>query len=157
MEKMRQWSLLTAVAVVAMLAGGWFLLVSPQRSHAASYRNQAATQQQENGTLQSQISQLLQQKNGLPAQQRLLDSMAQKVPSTPDLPALIRQLSAAADNAGVDLVSLAPSTPAMVTTTAGATGPVAPATTGTTSATPATRAAAPAAGTSGPPLARIPL
>lgn len=117
MEKMRQWSILTAVGVVAVLALGWFLLVSPQRSHAADLRTQAASQQSANATLQSQVNQLEQQKKGLPAQQRLLDQIATKIPGDPQLPALIRQLSAAAQGANVDLVSLSPGAPALATAT----------------------------------------
>src|SRR4051794_7949773 len=129
MDKMRQWSILTAVGVVAVLAAGWFLLVSPQRSHAAGIRTQVAGQQQATAALQSQVNQLEQQKKGLPAQQRKLAKIATQVPDNPALPALIRQLSAAAQDANVRLVSLAPSTPAIVAaaptavsgTTAGAT------------------------------------
>jgi Tfp pilus assembly protein PilO len=140
MNKMRQWSILTGVGVLTVFVAGWFLLVSPQRSSATDLRTQAATQQQANATLQSQVSQLQQQKNGLPEQQRLLEQIAAKVPNSPALPVLIRQLTTAARASGVDLVSLAPSTPAPVT----AAVPVA-ATTGTAAA------AAPA------PLMQIPL
>jgi Tfp pilus assembly protein PilO len=122
MNKMRQWSILTGVGVLAVFVAGWFLLVSPQRSSAADLHTQAATQQQANATLQSQVSQLQQQKNGLPEQQRLLEQIAAKVPNSPALPVLIRQLTTAARASGVDLVSLAPSTPAPVTSTT----PVAP-------------------------------
>lgn len=115
MNKMRQWTLLTAVAVVVVLAGGWFLLVSPQKSKVSDLRAQADAQQQANTTLQSKIAQLQQQKKGLPEQQKQLAEFATKVPDNPALPLLIRQLSAAADGAGVDLVSMAPSPPQPVT------------------------------------------
>jgi type IV pilus assembly protein PilO len=139
MNKMRQWSILAGVGVLTVFVAGWFLLVSPQRTHAADLRTQATTQQQANSSLQAQVSQLQQQKNGLPAQQRLLDQIAAKVPNSPALPVLIRQLTSAARGAGVELVSLAPSTPAPVTAT------------GTTPVTPGAAAAGPA------PLAQIPL
>jgi len=147
MEKMRQWSILTAVGVIAVMAAGWFLLVSPQRSHASDLQSQAASQQSANDGLRARVAQLEAQKKGLPAQQRLLDEIAAKIPASPELPALIRQLSTAAEAAGVDLVTLAPTAPAPVTVTA----PAAPATsTGTTSttdtaATTGTPAATPAA------------
>jgi Tfp pilus assembly protein PilO len=129
MNKMRQWSLLTGLAVVVVFAAGWFLAVSPQRHHAASLRTQAVSQQSSNAQLLSQINQLKQQKQGLPAQQRLLDQIAAKVPDNPALPALIRELSTAANAAGVDLESLAPAAPAPVAATPGAAvAPVAPAT-----------------------------
>jgi Tfp pilus assembly protein PilO len=147
MEKMRQWSILTAVGVIAVLAAGWFLLVSPQRSHATDLQSEAASQQSANDGLRAQVAQLEAQKKGLPAQQRLLDEIAAKIPASPELPALIRQLSTAAEAAGVDLVTLAPSEPAPVVATAPVTTTT---TTGSTST--GTPAAAPAS-----PLVQIPV
>src|SRR4051794_6360570 len=140
MEKMRQWSILTAVGVVAVLAAGWFLLVSPQHSHAADIRTQVTSQEQATASVQSQVNQLEQQKNGLPAQQRKLAKMATQVPDSPALPTLIRQLSAAAHDANVQLVALSPSAPATVASSA--------------VAAPTTAAGTPAAPA---PLAQIPL
>src|SRR3954447_8156335 len=111
MDKMRQWTMLTVVGVVAVLGAGWFLAVSPQRHHAAQLRSQALSQQSANGQLQARVSQLQQQQKGLPAQQRRLNQIATKIPDNPALPALIRQLSSAADGAGVELVSLSPANP----------------------------------------------
>jgi Tfp pilus assembly protein PilO len=135
---------------------GWFVLVKPQRTHAASLRTQAAQVDQDNQALQAQISHLRAQAKDLSAQQRKLADIATKVPDSPALPTLIRQLSTAADSAGVNLVSLAPGQPALVQT------PVGAATTGTSPAAPAAPAAGspaapavPAAG--GVVLASIPL
>src|SRR4051794_5021181 len=147
MDKMRQWTMLTVVGVVAVLGAGWFLAVSPQRHHAAQLRSQAASQQSANGQLQARVSQLQQQQKGLPAQQRRLNQIAAKIPDNPALPALIRQLSAAADGAGVELVSLSPANP----TTFSPVGSTAPSTTA-----PSTTAAGAATGTTGT-LAQIPV
>src|SRR3954471_10072321 len=117
MNKTRQWSMLTAVACLAILAAGWFLVVKPQRSHAASLRTQTASVKTSNGQLQSQVNQLKQQQKDLPAQQKLLAQIATKIPDNPALPALIRQLSSAAEGAGVDLVSLSPGAPVVATAT----------------------------------------
>ena len=141
MSKMRQWAMLTAVACLAVLAAGWFLVIKPQRAHASDLRAQTATVQGQANDLRSQVAQLQQQQKGLPEQQKLLSQIATKIPDNPALPALIRQLSAAADGAGVDLVSLAPGQPAVAQAPAPAT------------MTAATAAAAAAA----PPLASIPL
>src|SRR4051812_50147328 len=128
MNKMRQWSLLTAAAVVVVFAAGWFLAVSPQRHHAADLRAKTATQESANATIRSQVAQLELQKKGLPAQQRLLAKFATKIPDNPELPALIRQPTAAADEAGIDLVSMSPTTPSPATATPGgvSTTPAAP-------------------------------
>ena len=123
MEKMRQWGVLTLAAVVAVLVAGWFLLVSPQRSHASQLHSQASAQRQSNQQLESQVRMLREQAKDLPKQQARLAQIATKIPQNPALPALVRSLSDAADKAGVQLVSLAPSTPQlMVPTAAPATG-----------------------------------
>ncbi len=132
MNKMRQWSMLTAVAVLVVLAAGWFLAVSPQRHHASDLRAQTASQQAANSTLSSEVARLQQQKKGLPAQQRLLARIGTQIPDNPALPTLIRQLTTAATAAGVDLVSMSPSAPTPVSTTAAA----APATTAAAGASP---------------------
>src|SRR3954451_14633785 len=119
MDKMRQWTLLTVVGIVAVLGAGWFLAVSPQRHHAAELRSKATAQESANVGLQNRVAQLEAQKKGLPAQQRRLNQIAAKVPDNPALPALIRQLSTAANGAGVDLVSLSPAQPAAMTPVTG--------------------------------------
>jgi len=111
MTKLRQLWLLTALAAVAILAGGYFLLVSPQSSKASSLRKDAAAQETTNQSLQSQINLLNQQKKLLPAKEAVLAKFAGKIPPNPGLPALIRSLSDAADRSGVLLVSLTPSSP----------------------------------------------
>ena len=114
MEKMRQWTVLSALGVVGVLAAGWFLLISPQSSHAKQLRTQAASVEDATNGLQTQISQLKEQQKGETAQQKRLAEIAQMIPDNPQLPALIRQLSTAAHKAGVSLDSMAPSTPAPV-------------------------------------------
>jgi Tfp pilus assembly protein PilO len=154
MEKMRQWSVLTAISVLVVLVAGWQFVVSPQRSKAAALRTQTTAQQQTNVGLQSQVSQLEEQKKGLPAQQKLLNQFAEKIPDNPGLPALIRDLSAAAQGAGVELVSLAPSPPVLVA------APVAPVVPSATTSAATTGGTAPVKrGISAPtsPLAAIPI
>jgi Tfp pilus assembly protein PilO len=118
MEKMRQWMLLTALGVVGIMAAGWFLLVSPQKSHAKDLQTQATAQQASTAQVQGQVNQLKQQQKDEPAQQAKLNKIAAQVPDNPELPVLIRELSAAAHKTGVSLVSLAPSQPAAVAATA---------------------------------------
>src|SRR4051812_3696352 len=114
MDKMKQWGLLTVVAIVAVAVGGWFVLISPQRSHESSLHTAAKAQQQQNETLRSEIASLQSQHKGLPQVQAELAKLGVQLPTNPSLPALIRSLSAAAEAAGVDLVSIAPSPPAPV-------------------------------------------
>lgn len=115
MTKLRQLWLLTAVGSLAILAGGYFVLVSPKASKAAALREDVATQQQANARLRSQIAQLNRQKKDLPKLQAEMERFAAKIPNNPALPSLIRSLSEAAENTGVDLSSLALSAPVLVT------------------------------------------
>lgn len=145
MEKIKQWSMLTALGVVGVMAAGWFLLVSPQHGHAADLRSQAQNVRSATAGLEAQVQQLKAQQKDLAAQQRTLMKIATQIPNNPALPTLIRELSAAAHDAGVTLVSLAPAPPASVVAAAPAVA--------TPSATGAVASAVPAAS----PLAQIPI
>lgn len=134
MDKTRQSAIVALLAVVAVAAAGWFLLISPQRSHANSLRTQAAQAQQNNDMLAAQVAQHRAQEKQLPQKEALLAELQSRVPSDPQLPSLVRELSSAADSAGVSLVSLSPATPSAVTQTA---APAAGTTKGATAATPA--------------------
>ncbi|MGN6243387.1 MAG: hypothetical protein ACTHQ3_06900 [Motilibacteraceae bacterium] len=141
MTKMRQWSLLAGLAVVAVLAAGWFLLVSPKRGEASDLRAQTVSQQQQNQQLQAKLEQLKAQAKDLPAQQAKLADFHLRIPDNPALPTLVRDLTKATKAAGTDLVSLAPGQPAALTPAA-ATAPVAPAS-GAAAGTSAAGAASP--------------
>src|SRR5579884_204201 len=117
MTKTRQWGIFTAVAALVVLAAGWFLLVSPQRSSAKQTQDQTSGVQQQTAQLQAQLSTLLAQKRDLPAMQRQLARIALQIPADPAEPTLIRELQGAAHTAGVDLSGLTPTTPTQVTTT----------------------------------------
>ena len=108
---MRQWTLLTIVAVLVVLAGGWFLLVQPKRDEAAELRAAAEAQDAANAGLAAEIERLKKQALDLPRQQAKLAMFASRIPSTPAMPSLIRTLTDAADRAGVELKSLSPGTP----------------------------------------------
>jgi Tfp pilus assembly protein PilO len=111
MDKMRQLSLLTAVAILAVVAGGWLLLISPQRSKVADLHEQAAQQQEKNATLSTQIARLKAEAKDLPAEQARLAAIAEQLPANPAMPALIDDLAGAAKKSGVDLQIITPSTP----------------------------------------------
>jgi Tfp pilus assembly protein PilO len=111
MTRLRQLWLLTALGAVAVMAGGYFLLAAPQASKAAALRDEAETQLQQNKTLKSQIDMLNKQKKDLPAQQAKLAKFVGLIPNNPGLPALMRALSDAADNSGVELLSVSPKLP----------------------------------------------
>lgn len=137
LDQAKQWIALTLVGVLAVLAAGWFLLVSPKRSEAADVRAQVTAQQATNHGLDAQLAVLKAQAKALPAQQAQLAAVAAKIPDNPALPSLVRSLSKAAADAGVELFSLQPTTPLAEKGSAAAAPPVA--------STPVAPGAAPAA------------
>ncbi len=114
MDKLKQYIALTLVGMLAVLAGGWFLLVSPKRSEAADLRSTAAGTESSNQALRVSLAQLKAANKDVPKEQAKIAAVAAKIPDNPALPALVRALSAAADDAGVELVSIAPGQPTVV-------------------------------------------
>ena len=112
MSKTQQWVIGAALAIILVIAAGWFLLVSPQRAKAAELRTQVATEQAASASLRTELAQLTAQAKQLPAKQAELKKFSQKIPAVTALPATIRALHQAATKAGVSLVSIAPTTPA---------------------------------------------
>jgi Tfp pilus assembly protein PilO len=108
MTKMRQWTVMTIVAVVIVFAGGWLLLVKPQGSKISAVKTQATTQQSANQVLLQEIAAREAQKNTLPAEQAQLQKLSVQVPTVPDEPGIIRQLQSSASGAGVNLLSITP-------------------------------------------------
>ncbi|MDP9407646.1 MAG: type 4a pilus biogenesis protein PilO [Actinomycetota bacterium] len=111
MSKTRQWIALAAAVVLAVLGLGWFLLVSPMRSEAAELTSQTEQQQLQTATLTRQLQVLRGQAAELPAQQSRLAELEKELPETVALPELIRLLTAAGAETGVEIVSMAPSAP----------------------------------------------
>lgn len=118
MSKMRQWTIMTVVAVLVVFAAGWFLLVKPQKSKVSSLKSQSATAEQANQLLLTQIASLQAEQKNLPKQELELQKFSTEVPDNAAEPTLIRQLSAAATGSGVDLITITPgAATAMVSTT----------------------------------------
>lgn len=147
MEKLQQWVALTVAGSLALLAAGWFLVISPKKDEATELRTQAAAQVSANAMLETQLQVLRAQAKDLPSKQAELAQVAAKIPDNPSLPALIRALTAASTSAGIDFVSVTPGAPAAVVVAAPA-APTAPES-GTAQTTP-TAPAAVAPGTAGP-------
>ena len=149
MDKLKQWIALTVLGCVAIVAAGWFLVISPKRTEAADVREQAVTQEAANSVLRTQLKVLRAQAKELPKNQADLARVAAKIPDNPSLPALIRALTAASTTAGVEFVSVTPGEP--IVAAAAAVAPVAPA--GAPAVAPAGAAPAPAPATAGAPAA----
>jgi Tfp pilus assembly protein PilO len=117
--KFRKWVALTGVASIIVLVAGWFLLISPKRSDVSDLKSQAAAQETTNDGLQVKLASLRAQQKGLAAKNHQLAELAKKIPTTADLPGLLRQLSAAATTSNVDLTDLTPSQPVALTAAPG--------------------------------------
>jgi hypothetical protein len=107
----KKWYAAAALASVLVLVAGWFLLVSPQRQSADDIAVQADTQAASNEVLQTKINALKVQYANLPTLQKQLAVVHTHMPQTPNMPGLLRNLSAAATAAGVKLVSVTPANP----------------------------------------------
>ena len=113
MDKLKQWVVLTAVAALLIVAGGWFLLVSPKNGEAEALRAEAAAQMQANDVLEQKLKLLQAQAKELPQKQAVIARIGAQIPDNPSLPSLIRAMTAASAAAGVDFVSVTPEAPVL--------------------------------------------
>jgi len=142
MSRIQQWIAGTAVAVLVIVAAGWFLAIAPQKHKVSNLGSQAGQQEQTNSGLRTRLAQLTAAQQAVPSEQAEVAAITQKIPSDPAMPSYVRALTVIAQQTGVELVSIAPSVPAAVTVQAAVLAPAAAA--ATPSAAPSA-AAAPAA------------
>jgi Tfp pilus assembly protein PilO len=112
MTRTRKWVSGTAVLVLIVLAAGWFLLVSPKKSDAATLQQTALAQAATNDGLRAKVASLKAQDAQIPQQEAKLATFRQQVPETPAEPALVRQLSALAKQSGMLFEALNAANPA---------------------------------------------
>ncbi len=125
MENNRQLWLLTVLAVVAVVVGGYFVLISPKTKKASAIRADAAAAESANRQIQSQIAMLKQQAKQLPREQARLAELEKKMPKNPALPSLIRSISDSADKTNVWLHMINPIKPTLVAPAVGVGAPTA--------------------------------
>ncbi len=103
-----------AVAGVAILMV--LLLVLPKMGQVSQAQVQLDQAQRDQQTLESRKSALEDAKAAAPQARKTIAEVHNRIPPTADEPGLILLLQNAAINAGIDLVSLSPGTPALDTT-----------------------------------------
>src|SRR4051794_8294900 len=108
MTTTRKWVAGAVVAALLLVTGSWFLLISPQRAQAAQLRQQTATQQSANAMIRLRTQQLRAQFASLPQRRAELAEIQQQFPASTEPSALLRQLAAVADDAGVSVESITP-------------------------------------------------
>ncbi len=102
---------IAVVACLAVLAGGWFLLIQPTRSSISKTKAQTAQQQADNQSAQLQLQSMRSIAKHLPAEQAELAALQKKVPTQVELPAILRSMQALAISSGVNLLTFTPTTP----------------------------------------------
>ncbi|NIZ89853.1 type 4a pilus biogenesis protein PilO [Kineococcus rubinsiae] len=112
MRKSTLWTLATALIALLVLAGGWLLVLGPQRAEAADLATQRNFVAEQNERLALNQAQLQAQLEELPAQKAQLAAILASLPDDSRLPQLLRQLESSAENTGVRLTSVAPGTAA---------------------------------------------
>jgi Type II secretion system (T2SS), protein M len=141
--------LMIVVVVLALLiAGGWFLVLSPQRDEASQLSGDIATQHQQLSQALSDVAAGLAAKRGYAHAYETVAQLGTAVPADDDVTSLVVQVQAAADATQIDFRSLKigqgssagaaappPPPPPTSTSTPGATGAVAAAATQATTAT----------------------
>jgi Tfp pilus assembly protein PilO len=142
MTRIQQWLAGTAVAVLVIVAAGWFLAISPQKHKVSNLNAQSTAQDQTNSGLRTKLSVLTAQMQAVPTEQAEIAAITQKIPNDPAMPAYVRTLTAVAQQTGVELVSIAPGAPAAVSVAAAAVA-AAPVASATASATASAVPAAP--------------
>jgi Tfp pilus assembly protein PilO len=142
MSRIQQWMAGTVVALLLIVAAGWFLAIAPQKHKVSSLGAQSASQEQINSGLRVKLSTLTAQMSAVPSEEAAVAAITQRIPSSPDMPDYVRALTTIAGQTGVELVSIAPAAPAAVALPAAA---VAPAAAATPSASKSAVQAAPAA------------
>ena len=114
MSRIQQWVAGTVVAVLAIVAAGWFLAVAPQKHKASSLGSQAASEEQSNAGLRNRVAALTAQMSAVPGEEASVAAIAAKIPADPELPSYVRALSTIASQTGVDLISIAPGVPTAI-------------------------------------------
>lgn len=111
-----------AVLCLLILVASWFLVATPRKQAVADLRTQAAAQEITNQTTRTQLAVLQDVAARLPQAQQQAAALSQRVPSSPELVQLIRQLTDAAKHSGTELTSITPTKPTALVVAPGLSG-----------------------------------
>ena len=103
--------LFSALAAVLLIVLFAFFVFQPQREDLADIRAEIDQQQVQQDQLRTEIAELRQVRDDAPEIEAEVAAAETIVPRDPALPALVRQLQAAADESGVTLTSVSTSRP----------------------------------------------
>lgn len=103
--------LIGILAIVVIVVGYYFLLLSPLRSQYAERQQERSSKQVQLSQLQKSVSQLQQVKKNSPTIQRELLELQKRLPNQPEIPTLVVQIQGIARASGVTQLSIQPGTP----------------------------------------------
>jgi Tfp pilus assembly protein PilO len=107
----RQTTLLGVLAAVLVVALWWFLLYAPGSDELAQAQSEIDAAQSEQSSLQQRIAALETVRSRAPETEAAIATIRSFVPDDPALPGALRQIQAAADDAGIDLTAVATTRP----------------------------------------------
>lgn len=107
----RQSMLLAGLGAVLIVALWWLFLYSPGQDELEQIDGEIAAAEQEQLSLQRRVAQLEQVRSRAPETEAAIARLQSVVPLEPALPGALRQISAAADDAGMTLEALAATRP----------------------------------------------
>jgi Tfp pilus assembly protein PilO len=109
----RRAPILVGVGAVILVVIATFVLVLPKSSKIGETTAALTTAEQQEQSLRVQLQALQEAQAEAPQTKREIQKVEAQVPSTADLPALIRLLRDASDRAAVDLFQFSPGTPTL--------------------------------------------
>lgn len=108
---------IVTLAMLALVAGGWYaLLIRPQNTRLSNMESQATTLQAEQAELQARLAALKKAELSQPQRLATLNQLTSAIPPSTDIADFINQVNALADSTGVQLHTLSPSQPVAATT-----------------------------------------
>lgn len=109
----RQMTLLAALGAVLVIALWWLFLYSPGQEELAAVEEDVAAAEAEAASLQQRVAALEAVRARAPETEAAIAQLLSIVPDDPALPAALRQITAAAEDAGVSIEALATARPSV--------------------------------------------
>lgn len=110
----RQSILLAALAGILVIALWWMFLYSPGQEELARIEDEVAAAETEQVSLQQRVAQLEAVRSRAPETEAAIARVQSVLPDDPALPSALRQVAAAADDAGIELDAVATSRPSVL-------------------------------------------
>lgn len=104
--------ILGLLAIVILVVGYYFLLLSPLLSRLDERAQERSAKEAQLANLQEQVAQLEAVKRNAPETERQLLELSKRVPTQPEIPTFVVQIEEIANTSGVTQLSIEPGAPA---------------------------------------------